>query len=119
MSPDIADTEKLFSYGTLRDEAVQRATFGRRLASSADVLVGYRLRMIRIRDAAFVASSGAEYHRTLTHTGDASDRVDGAVLRLTPEELVQADAYEPAGYERTRVHLESGESAWLYVSDAG
>jgi len=31
----------LFSYGTLQDEPVQRATFGRKLEGSADGLSGF------------------------------------------------------------------------------
>ena len=33
---------KLFSYGTLQQEDVQLATFGRRLTGVSDALVGYR-----------------------------------------------------------------------------
>ena len=109
-------TETLFSYGTLRDEAAQRSLFGRRLLSQPDALVGYRLRMIRIEDADFVALSGAEMHRTLEHTGASSDRIEGRALALTPEEVIVADGYEPAGYERTLVILASGTAAWLYVN---
>ena len=34
-------SERLFSYGTLRDEAVQRANFGRTLQGSPDAAVRY------------------------------------------------------------------------------
>jgi len=33
----------LFSYGTLQEESVQPATFGRRLQGSKDELVGFQL----------------------------------------------------------------------------
>mgnify|MGYP001814862280 FL=1 len=112
-------TETLFSYGTLREEDVQRRLFGRSLASQPDALVGYRLRMIRIEDADFVALSGAEMHRTLEHTGASSDRVEGCALALTREDLSITDDYEPAGYERTLVTLASGAEAWLYVKAVG
>ena len=42
------DIENLFSYGTLQSEAVQLATFGRRLEGKADRLIGYRVSMIPI-----------------------------------------------------------------------
>jgi gamma-glutamylcyclotransferase (GGCT)/AIG2-like uncharacterized protein YtfP len=112
------ETERLFSYGTLQTEAVQLSTFGRRLAGSPDALVGYQLRMIKIGDQDFVATSGGEYHRNLEFTGSASDLVEGTVFSVTEQDLEQADAYEPDGYERVRVQLRSGTEAWVY-SNAG
>jgi gamma-glutamylcyclotransferase (GGCT)/AIG2-like uncharacterized protein YtfP len=108
------ETERLFSYGTLQTEAVQLSTFGRRLAGSPDALAGYRLRMIKIEDQDFVATSGAEYHRTLEFTGSSSDLVEGTVFSVTQQELEQADAYEPDGYKRVRAKLHSGIEAWAY-----
>lgn len=110
------ETDKLFSYGTLQNAAVQVETFGRDLGGKPDALLGYRLRMIRIEDQDFVAKSGAGLHRSLEHTGEASDRVEGAVLTLTLEELAKADDYEPEGYERILVRLESGIGAWVYLN---
>ncbi len=115
MSLEEKETEILFSYGTLQDEAVQLATFGRRLNGRPDALTGYRLEMVQIKDQGFVALSGSEYQRTLLFTGIDSDVVGGAILMLTKAELAQADAYEPAGYERIVVRLKSGISAWVYV----
>jgi gamma-glutamylcyclotransferase (GGCT)/AIG2-like uncharacterized protein YtfP len=110
------ETERLFSYGTLQTESVQLSTFGRRLDGNPDALVGYRLRMIKIEDEDFVATSGAEYHRTLEFTGSASDGVEGTVFSVTEQELEQADAYEPDGYERIQVKLRSGTEAWMYLN---
>jgi hypothetical protein len=110
------ETERLFSYGTLQTETVQLSTFGRRLAGSPDALAGYRLRMIKIEDQDFVATSGAEYHRNLEFTGRASDFIEGTVFFVTQQELEQADAYEPEGYKRVRVQLRSGTEAWVYQS---
>ena len=110
------ETERLFSYGTLQTESVQLSTFGRRLNGSPDALVGYRLRMIKIEDQDFVTTSGAEYHRTLEFTGNASDLVEGTVFSVTQKELEQADAYEPDGYERKQVTLRSGTEACVYIS---
>ena len=100
-------TEWLFSYGTLQTESVQLSTFGRRLDGTPDALVGYRLRMIKI---------DAEYHRNLEFTGSASDSVEGTVFAVTQQELEQADAYEPDGYERTQIKLRSGTKACVYLS---
>ena len=110
------DAERLFSYGTLQTESVQLSTFGRRLSGSRDALVGYRVRMIKIEDQDFVITSGAEYHRSLEFTGSSSDFVEGTVFSLTRQELEQADAYEPEGYERKRVRLQSGTEAWMYLN---
>lgn len=111
------EKEYLFSYGTLQTEAVQRATFGRRLEGHPDELIGYRLRMIQIKDQDFVALSGSEQHRAISFTGHASDTVNGTALKVSEQELVQADGYEPSGYKRVLVTLRSGVGAWVYVND--
>ena len=110
------ETENLFSYGTLRTESVQLDTFGRRLEGKPDSLVGYRLTMIQIEDQDFVVLSGRADHRNLQFTGITSDLVEGTVFRVTKKELEQADAYEPAGYERVPVELRSGTKAWVYMN---
>ena len=51
------ESERLFSYGTLRDEAVQLATFGRRLEGEPDAMQGYRLSIILVEDEDFVAGT--------------------------------------------------------------
>jgi hypothetical protein len=109
-------THRLFCYGTLRDAAVQREIFGRTLEGRPDALGGYRLKMTRVLDQAFVAASGAEFHRTLDRTGRASDQVEGMALAVSERELALADSYEPAGYQRVLVELASGTSAWVYLS---
>lgn len=114
MSFESSVTENLFSYGTLRHEEVQLATFGRRLEGRPDALVGYALKMIQIRDENFAAKNGA-HHRSLQFTGIASDVVEGVTFAVTRPELEQADAYEPDDYERARVQLRSGQDAWVYL----
>ena len=104
----------LFAYGTLQQESVQLATFGRTLEGKADTLVGYRLTFVRIDDEDFVATSGTARHRNLEFTGDPSDVVEGAAFTVTNAELEQADAYEPSGYTRILVQLKSGLNAWVY-----
>ena len=107
--------ESLFSYGTLQSEAVQLATFGRRLEGQRDALVGYNIVMIEIDDQDFVATSGTAHHRNLRFTGAASDVVEGTRLAITKAELDLADSYEPSGYERIEVKLRSGSTAWVYM----
>lgn len=107
--------EKLFSYGTLQQEGVQIATFGRRLEGAPDALKGYALGLLAIDDPDVVATSGKTHHPIISITGNDQDAVPGAVLLLTPDELRQADQYEVAAYERRSVTLASGAVAWAYV----
>lgn len=110
----------LFSYGTLRDPAVQRATFGRLLAAQDDALPGWSVRMLEITDPDVLAVSGETHHPILVETGDEGDVVPGAVFELTDDELVAADGYEVDDYRRILVSLASGIRAWVYVgADAG
>jgi len=111
----MAATELLFSYGTLQLESVQRATFGRTLEGQPDALPGFEQAMLKIDDAAVVATSGQTHHRIARFTGRSTDSVSGTVFRVTPEELESADAYEVAAYVRVAVRLRSGSRAWAYV----
>ena len=110
-----AYSEKLFSYGTLQQEAVQLANFGRRLKGTPDAVLGYKLTQILITDDAVIATSGISVHRILV-PGTPLDSVEGVVLELTPEELQAADDYETDDYQRVRVKLRSGTEAWVYVA---
>ena len=113
------NTERLFSYGTLRLESVQLELYGRRLDGRPDVLIGYRLVMITIEDQDFVIASGSAQHRNLQFTGNPSDFVEGMVFSLTSEELQKSDAYEPEGYERALVQTRAGLNVWVYLNQAG
>ena len=106
----------LFSYGTLRDPAVQQATFGRELTSHDDQLPGYQVTMLKITDPAVLAVSGQTHHPILVATGNDADTVPGAALEVTAEDLVAADNYEVDDYHRIMVSLTSGARAWVYVS---
>ena len=108
-------SENLFSYGTLRTEAVQLSIFGRRLEGKPDALVGYRLISIEVQDQAFVAHSGA-VQRNLQYTGNENDVVEGSVFTVTQKELERSDSYEPAEYRRVQVRLKSGLDAWVYMT---
>jgi Gamma-glutamyl cyclotransferase, AIG2-like len=108
-------TESLFAYGTLQREEVQLANFGRKLEGVMDSLVGYRLVMVTIEDEEFVSTSGGSEHRNLEFTGSSVDVVEGMVFKLTPEELRQADAYEPEGYARVAARSRGGSDVWVYV----
>ncbi len=83
----------LFSYGTLQQADVQRATFGRTLAG------------------------GKSHHNIVRFTGRDSDRISGVALEVAEEDLARADSYEPAGYRRVRGRLASGRETWVYAAD--
>jgi len=111
-----ACSERLFSYGTLRDEAVQRANFGRKLQGLPDAVMGYRLSTVKITDPEVVAESGLEVHKILMPGDDPAEMVEGVVFAITPAELRAADEYETDAYKRVRVKLKSGLDAWVYIS---
>ncbi|WP_314244997.1 GDSL-type esterase/lipase family protein [Streptomyces kutzneri] len=106
-------THTLFSFGTLMDERVQTALFGRTVPTSPASLAGYTTRPLKITDPAVIAASGLDVHLILERRLGA--RVEGAVLHLTDQELAAADAYEVDDYTRRRVVLSSGESTWAYL----
>jgi gamma-glutamylcyclotransferase (GGCT)/AIG2-like uncharacterized protein YtfP len=108
-------TVPLFSYGTLRQENVQMASFGRLLAGSPDALPGFASVMIEITDPGVVATSGAKLHPMVVETGNPADEVSGTLFLITETELAAADAYEVSEYKRIKVMLKSGKSAWVYV----
>jgi gamma-glutamylcyclotransferase (GGCT)/AIG2-like uncharacterized protein YtfP len=103
----------LFSYGTLRQREVQLATFGRELAGEPDVLSGYVLSTVLIRDPDVVSTSGLAEHLIL-RPGDGV--IDGVAFALTPEELAAADSYETDDYARVEATLRSGRRAFVYVA---
>ena len=114
MSQPNQDVLLLFSYGTLRDGAVQMANFGRLLSGRADSLPGYSLLPIAINDPAVVALSGKSQHM-IAKRGTADDEVTGVVFEITAAELAAADRYEVADYTRVLVTLKSGVKSWVYV----
>jgi Gamma-glutamyl cyclotransferase, AIG2-like len=107
--------EYLFSYGTLQDEAVQLATFGRRLFGEPEALEGFRIDRLMIEDEEVIAASGLRYHLIISASGRAEDAVTGTGFIVTHAELLQADAYEVDDYQRVRVGLKSGRQAWAYI----
>jgi gamma-glutamylcyclotransferase (GGCT)/AIG2-like uncharacterized protein YtfP len=100
-----AETETLFAYGTLLDDAVQLAVFGRRIPGMLDALPGYVKTTVELED---------EIYPNVARADDG--RVGGQVFRLSARELAHADAYETEAYARIQVTLESGKVAWLYVA---
>jgi hypothetical protein len=108
-------TERLFSYGTLQQENVQLATFGRRLEGVADALPGYASFLVEITDPQVLATSGERFHPIVRETGNPADGVPGTVFTITGAELAAADDYEVSDYRRVLVRLASALDAWVYV----
>lgn len=105
----------LFSYGTLQQENVQMASFGRLLQGNPDALIGYASVTIEIFDPDVVAASGAKFHPMVVETGNSADEVPGTLFAITAAELAAADAYEVSDYKRISATLKSGKRAWVYV----
>jgi hypothetical protein len=108
-------TELLFSYGTLQQSAVQRATFGRELVGHPDAIVGYGLDYVTVTDPHVVTTSGSDHHPILRPTDRPDAHVDGTAFALSEIELAAADEYEVDDYRRISVPLRSGATAWAYV----
>ncbi len=106
---------RVFAYGTLRQENVQTALFGRPVVTVDDTLPGYRLDWLTITDPEVIATSGSDRHPIL-RPGSPSDVVPGAYLELNDYDLARADDYEVDDYVRTAVTLGSGTSAWVYLA---
>ena len=108
-------TELLFSYGTLRQPDVQRATFGREIDGTPDAIVGYDLDYVTITDPRVIAASGSDRHPILKPTDRADAAVEGMVFEISEADLAAADEYEVDDYRRITVPLRSGGEAWVYV----
>jgi gamma-glutamylcyclotransferase (GGCT)/AIG2-like uncharacterized protein YtfP len=106
--------ELLFSYGTLQQESVQRAQFGRKLDGHTDALPGWREEMVEITDPDVLAKSGKRFH-PIVMPGGKGDSVKGMVFEIAPQELAAADRYEVSDYKRIAAQLASGKTAWVYV----
>ena len=107
--------EKLFSYGTLQLENVQRDTFGRVLTGNKDRLEKYVISKIKITDPKVIESSGTDIHPILECTGNETDFVEGTLFEVTDEDLISADEYEVDDYKRAEVTFKSGKTGFVYL----
>jgi gamma-glutamylcyclotransferase (GGCT)/AIG2-like uncharacterized protein YtfP len=108
--------ELLFSYGTLQKDNVQLELFGRLLQGHQDVLQGYQLSTIEIKDESVLVKSEQPYHLIALPAKDTPDTIEGIVFTISKEELLLADNYETDDYKRIKVKLQSGKEAWVYVA---
>jgi len=106
----------LFSYGTLQQDAVQIATFGRRLQGTPDALVGFERSVVA---AAPGESGGPTEHANALFNGRNDAQLTGMAFDVSDHELAAADQYEMvAAYIRVMTRLASGRQAWVYVHAA-
>ena len=108
---------KLFSYGTLQLERVQKETFGRLLIGSKDKLAGYCISKMKITDPKVIESSGTDSHPILKYTGNKTDFVEGTLYEISTEELIKADDYEVDDYKRAELIFESKQTGFVYVKN--
>jgi len=106
----------LFSYGTLQQENVQQANFGRKLVGYKDSLPQYVVDQLRINDPRVLRESGKEFHPILRYTGNFKDQVTGTVFELTEDEIARADDYEVDDYQGVKAQLKSGRTCWIYAA---
>lgn len=95
---------------------MQLDTFGRVPRSDEDVLPGYTVDYADIGDARVAGLSGLHVHPIVRETGSPRDKVTGVVLHLSEDEIDAADEYEVSLYRRVEAALESGRTAWVYVT---
>lgn len=108
--------EYIFSYGTLQEDKVQLELFGRLLNGAQDVLRAYKSTSIEIKDESFLSKGEQKYQLTAIPSNGKNDFIEGTVFEISEEELLLADRYEPDGYQRIEVELESGKKAWIYAA---
>lgn len=116
---------RLFSYGTLAQVQVQRATFGRELDMRPDAVLGFELPVLQVTDRDVIGLGGRDRHPILRTSDSSQAAVGDMTLTLTDEELAAAEKHEVADYVRVLAPLApaagpgSTSSATLPVSCGG
>ena len=111
---------RLFSYGSLQQEEVQLATFGRKLDGEQDLVNGYEPSLVKITDRTVAERLKKTHHDNIRPTGDDWSSVQGTSFDVTDEELAKADQFEAQyNYTRIKVTLASGNDAWVYIHSEG
>ena len=101
--------EKLFSYGSLQNEDIQKDLFGRILEGTPETLIGYIVKKIQIEE-----EFGLVHYPIITETKKLEDTINGMVYSVSSQELRQTDLYEGLHYRRVEVQLQSNQKAWAY-----
>lgn len=106
----------IFSYGTLQQDDVQIATFGRLLQGQRDELPRYELSSVPIADPHVLQTTCKTHHKNVLFNGRDDSRVTGTVFEVTEMELAETDRYERGAlYRRITVVLASEKQVWVYV----
>lgn len=105
----------LFSYGTLKLDTVQLQNYNRKLKGTEDLLLGYKLDYLEIKDTSVIEKSNTNIHPIAIKTKDKNDKIKGIVFEITGEELIQTDKYEVSNYKRVLETTELGEKVWVYI----
>ncbi|KAF2517238.1 gamma-glutamylcyclotransferase family protein [Flavobacterium foetidum] len=104
--------EKLFSYGTLRSKEIQMRLFNKILTGTADQLLGYKLKSLKIEEefgmADYVVAVASE---------NPTDVIHGVVFNITTADFAKVDLFESNAYRRVQVTLQSGATAWVYIEN--
>jgi gamma-glutamylcyclotransferase (GGCT)/AIG2-like uncharacterized protein YtfP len=95
--------EKLFVFGTLRWKRFRKTAFGKIVAGTRGLL--------RDHKRVDIVINGEPYGAIIPQRGKV---VHGLVFSVTERELRRCDRYE-ARYERRRVRLHNGDTAWVYA----
>lgn len=104
---------RVFSYGTLQQDSVQKDLFGRLLEGESLEIRGFQVQDVKITDPEVIRLSGKDIHPGIQRTHDKSHVVSGTLLLVTQQELEKMDHYEVSDYKRIKVH-QDGKSFWLY-----
>lgn len=104
-----------FSYGTIQERKVQLQLYGRILTGEKDSLPGFKTTLVENKDPASLARGEEKFQRLAIPSANFNDRIEGTVYELMDDELELTDKYEPAGYSRVKLQLQSGKEAWIYV----
>jgi len=94
---------RLFVYGTLMDESVQKKVIGRVVEFENDTLSGYFKSKVVINN------------NTYPILVKGQGEIAGRVLLIDEKELEKIDEYETKAYRRIEKELKSGNNAWVYV----
>ncbi len=96
--------EKLFAYGSIKDNSVQNRIINRVCKTSKDILPGYTRKKIKIEESTYALAVKSK-----------GKFIRGEILVVTKTELKKFDEYETSAYERKKVALKSGVLAWVYL----
>ncbi|MCX2745567.1 gamma-glutamylcyclotransferase [Mangrovivirga sp. M17] len=105
---------KVFAYGTLRDDSIQKKLFSRLLKGIKDSLCGFRqynIQWIENIDGKNIYST----YPAISKSGNDQDLIDGYLYELTDDELLITDEYEGDEYQRIIITTNSGTEAFVYI----